>query len=236
MLDVWIDAASGPLLRFSLLVMALGLARGLVLQLAELAIARSRAGDPVVAWPVVARRTLGWAVPVAALRRRDRTMYNLASMVFHVGVIVIPLFLWGHVALWPAPIAERLPVLPPLLADVLAVVTAGALVWLLSERAARPAMRALTGAQDWLLLALCLFLFVTGFAVAHPDTSPVGARAVFLLHLLSGNLLLVLVPFSKLQHMVLFWTTQTSTEMGWRFTPGAGERVRVSLGKQEQRI
>ncbi len=59
---------------------------------------------------------------------------------------------------------------------------------------------------------------------------------MYLTHMLSGEALLLAVPFSKLQHIVLFWTTQASTELGWRFTPGAGERVRVSLGKQGQGI
>jgi len=44
------------------------------------------------------------------------------------------------------------------------------------------------------------------------------------------------VPFSKLVHMVLFWISQTSSELGWRFPPGSGERVRVSLGKESEGV
>ena len=58
----------------------------------------------------------------------------------------------------------------------------------------------------------------------------------YLVHLLSAELLLILVPFSKLVHMVLFWTSQTSTELGWRFVPGAGERVRLTLGKEGEGV
>lgn len=234
MVDVWIDWASGPLLRLSLLVMALGLARVLLLQIVELMVGRSQAGDPVVAWPVVARRTLAWVVPLRALARPDRIAYTLASLVFHAGVIIVPLFLWGHLALWARITGVQPPALPPLAADALTLATAGALVWLLVSRAALPAMRGLSQAQDWLLPILSLAVFLTGFAAAHPAWSPIGARAAYLTHLLSGEVLLVLVPFSKLQHIVLFWTTQASTELGWRFTPGAGERVRISLGKQGQ--
>jgi nitrate reductase gamma subunit len=103
-------------------------------------------------------------------------------------------------------------------------------------RAATRAARHLSQAQDWILPALLLLVFLAGLGVAHPTWSPVNARALYLVHLLAGELLLVLVPFSKLQHMVLFWTSQASTELGWRFPPGAGERVRLSLGKQGQGV
>jgi nitrate reductase gamma subunit len=236
MVDWWIDWASGPLLRLALLVMALGLARVFVLQIVELAIARGRAGDPSAQWRLVARRTLAWVLLWRALRRRDRIAYNTASIVFHAGVIVVPVFLWGHVALWRPAVGLPLPALPPQVADVLTLVTAAALAWLLVWRMAAPAMRVLSGAQDWIAPLLCLGVFLSGFASAHPAWSPIGARSIYLAHLLLGNALLLAVPFSKLQHIVLFWTTQASTELGWRFTPGAGERVRVTLGKQGQGI
>jgi len=236
MLDRWIDLASGPLLRLALLVMALGLARVLVLQIVELAIARGRAGDPAAPWRLVARRTLTWLLPARALRRKDRVAYTAASILFHAGVIVVPVFLWGHGELWRQAIGVALPSLPPRLADALSLMTVGALVWLLAWRAAVPAMRELSGAQDWAVPALCLVVFLTGLAAAHPAWSPFGARPMYLTHLLSAEALLLAVPFSKLQHIVLFWTTQASTELGWRFTPRAGEQVRISLGKQGQAI
>jgi nitrate reductase gamma subunit len=73
---------------------------------------------------------------------------------------------------------------------------------------------------------------LSGFLVAHPRWSPIDPRLVYLLHLLSAELLLVLVPFTKLVHMVLFWTNRTTAEIGWRFAPGAGERIRMTLHKE----
>lgn len=236
MLDALIDLATGPLLRFSLILMALGLARILLLQVTELMFAWRRAGDPLVPWRVVARRNLIWTLPWRSLRRADRIAYNLASMVFHVGVIVVPVFFAGHTALWGRRLGLWLPSLPAWAADALSLVTIVAVSWLLVGRAATRAARHLSQAQDWILPALLLLVFLAGLGVAHPTWSPVNARALYLVHLLAGELLLVLVPFSKLQHMVLFWTSQASTELGWRFPPGAGERVRLSLGKQGQGV
>jgi hypothetical protein len=112
MLDALIDLATGPLLRFSLILMALGLARILLLQVTELLFAWRRAGDPLVAWRVVARRNLIWTLPWRSLQRADRIAYNLASMVFHVGVIAVPVFFAGHTAIWGRRLGIWLPSSP----------------------------------------------------------------------------------------------------------------------------
>ena len=111
-----------------------------------------------------------------------------------------------------------------------------AAVGLLLGRMLNQASRTISKPQDWLLPLLCAVPFVTGFWVAHPSWSPLGVQAVYLVHLLSAELLILLVPFSKLVHMVLFWTSQTSSELGWRFPPGSGERVRLSLGKDSEGV
>ena len=235
MLDALIDLATGPLLRLSLIVMALGLARVLLLQLVELALAWRRAGDAVVPWMLVARRNLAWVLPWRALQRADRVPYNLASLIFHAGVILVPLFFAGHTAMWGR-LGIWAPSLTPSVADALSLITVAALAWLLVSRAAMRASRHLSKAEDWVLPGLFLIAFLTGLGTAHPAWAPLDARVLYLVHLLAGEVILVLVPFSKLQHMVLFWTSQASTELGWRFSPGAGERVRVSLGKQGQGV
>jgi nitrate reductase gamma subunit len=232
MVDTLIALASGPLLRLALLLAAIGLARVILLQSLELVLALRRAGDMVVAWPVVARRTLSWLLPSRPFRRRARAPYNLASIVFHAGVLIVPLFLWGHVALWERATGLSWWTLPPSVADGLSLVTVAAIVWLLLSRALTPVFAHLSRAQDWALPILLLVVFLAGLAAAHPRWSPMDARAAYLLHLLSAELLIVLVPFSKLQHVLLFWTSQVSTELGWRFVPGSGERVRLTLGRE----
>jgi hypothetical protein len=58
----------------------------------------------------------------------------------------------------------------------------------------------------------------------------------YLVHLLSAELLLVLIPFTKLAHVALFPLTRLSWELGWHLVPGAGERVRISLGKEDEPV
>ncbi len=236
MLEHWIGLARGPFLRLALLAMALGLLRQVALQVWEISWAFHRAGDQVVPWSLAIRRNLEWLLPWRYLRRRERRLYNLTSFVFHVGVIAVPLFLAGHVAIWRRELGVGWWTLPPAVADALSVATVAAAAGLLAGRAANAASRRLSRFQDWALPVLCAVPFVTGLWVAHPAWSPFDAQAVYLVHLLSAETLLVLVPFSKLVHIVLFWVAQTATELGWRFPPGSGERVRLSLGKQSEGV
>lgn len=236
MLQSWIELARGPLLRLALLAMALGLLRQVLLQVWEISWAWHRAGDQVVPWRLAIRRNLEWLLPWRYLQRRERRLYNFTSFVFHVGVIAVPVFLAGHVAIWRQELGLSWWTLPQRVADWLAVLTVIAALGLVVGRAAHAASRKISTLQDWFLPLLCAVPFVTGLWVAHPGWSPFNAQAVYLVHLLSAELLLVLVPFSKLVHMVLFWVSQTSSELGWRFPPGSGERVRVTLGKEAEGV
>jgi len=236
MLEQLTDLARGPLLKLSLLVMAAGLLRVMFLQIWELGWAYNRAGDQVVSWPVIVRRTLAWLLPWRYWGPEARRLYNLTSFVFHVGIIAVPVFLAGHVALWQQELGLRWFTLPPTVADVLTVVTVAALFGMLLGRGINTGSRLLSKRQDWIMPILCMLPFVTGFLVAHPRFSPVDAQVVYLLHLLSAELLLILVPFTKLVHVVLFWSNRASSEFGWRFAPGAGARVRATLGKEGQGV
>jgi hypothetical protein len=48
---------------------------------------------------------------------------------------------------------------------------------------------------------------------------------------LSAELILLLIPFSKLCHALLFSSTRIVWELGWHFVPGGGEKVRTALGR-----
>ncbi len=230
-MEAWIEVARGRLLVFAVAVMGLGLARQVALTVAELVHAYLRAGDRDLPLAALARRLAGWLVPVRAMRGR-RAPHNAASVLFHAGVILVPLFLAGHVALVDRAWGVSWPVLPDRVADLLTLATLAALAVLLLSRAWSPATRVLTRTQDWLLPVLLSAIVLTGFWVAHPRTSLLPFQPTYLLHLLAAETLMVLVPFTKLSHLVLFPFTQLSWELGWHFVPGAGARVRATLGKE----
>ncbi len=234
-MESMLQIARGPLLVFAFCVFFLGLLRQVTLSVIEMIVSYRRAGDHAIPFSVLLRRSVGWIVPVRALRG-TRIPYTLGSLFFHIGMLVTPLFLAGHVKLIRRGIGLSWPTLSPGIADLLTLTTLAALLFLFVFRIASTASRFLTGFQDWFLLVLCIEPFATGFLVAHPASNPFPYTLTYLAHLLGAELLLLLVPFTKLAHMVLFPFTQISWELGWHFVPGSGERVRTALGKEGEPV
>ncbi|HKJ03778.1 MAG TPA: hypothetical protein VJ997_15025 [Longimicrobiales bacterium] len=233
-MNAWLHFARGPLFQAALAFMLLGLARLFALTLWEAGRTYHRAGDKSIPTRQVLRATLRWLVPAGRLR--NRWPYSLTTLVFHVGAILVPLFLAGHIALWERGVGLSWPALPNAVATVLtlAVVAAAAAVVVL--RAGSRASRPLSRFQDYALPVLIAVLFSAGFLVMHPAWSPVPAKATLLVHVLTGDLLIFLVPLTKLSHMILLPLTQLVSELAWHFPPDAGRRVAVALGKENEPI
>ena len=87
--------------------------------------------------------------------------------------------------------------------------------------------RALNRPVDLAIPFLLLVTFLAGFLAMHPTLNPFPFHATLLAHVLAANFAFVLVPFTKLVHMVTFPATQLVSEVGWHFPPDAGERVSV---------
>jgi nitrate reductase gamma subunit len=64
-----------------------------------------------------------------------------------------------------------------------------------------PEVRFVTTPSDYALLAVAVFPFATGF-LAHRQWLPY--ETILVLHILSGEVMLVVIPFSRLRHMFFF--------------------------------
>jgi nitrate reductase gamma subunit len=232
-MDDWITFAKGPLFAVTFLVMVLGLARQVVLQTYFLAVGKGRRlrGAP---WRRIARESLSWAVPVRHVERGART-FTAASFFMHVGIILVPLFLVDHIALWNRLLGTHLPALPSSVADALALLTVGCGSMVLALRVFRARHRVVSRPSDYLLLLLVLAPFISGYLASHPRVNPFPWDAVMLTHLLSAETLFVVTPFTKLSHVVLFFFDRIS-ELHWHLRPGAGDRVAEALRARDVRI
>ena len=234
MIDRWIDLARGPLFRLSLAVCLLGLGYLVVTTLVGAVRAWLRAGDRQLPAASIVRATARWIVPVRLIRARP--LYSVASVVFHAGILLVPLFSVGHVGLWQPALGVPWPVLPAGVADALGVAGAVALAGLLAGRWASPEVRGLSRAQDVLVLVLLLGVAVTGLGAAHPRLSPLDARALLLAHLLLADATLVLMPLTKMAHCILFPFLQLVFEVGWHFPAATGTHVAIALAKEDEPV
>ena len=233
-METWLAWARGPLFWAALTFMILGLIRHMALTGWEIARINHKAGDKRIPARQVTAATLKWLVPVDRLQ--DRWLFSLTTMVFHVSIIAVTLFLAGHIALWKRGTGLSWPALPNLLADILTVVAVAAAIALVIQRATGRATRSLSRFQDYAIPLVIAVPFASGFLVMHPSWNPFTFDAVLLVHVISANVLMILVPITKISHCVLLPLTQAVSEAAWHFAPDAGSKVAAALGKEGEPI
>ena len=193
-----------------------------------------KAGDKVFPVKKLVGTTLHWLFPV--LRVKNRGLFSLTTVLFHVGVILVPLFLAGHIELWRKGVGLSWPAFPNGLSTTLTWIVIATSVAVVVQRLVAKDSRALSRFQDYAIPLFIAVPFLSGFLVMHPDWNPFSRNPVFLVHVLSADLLIFLVPLTKLSHMVLLPFTQFVSEIAWHFPPDAGSRVAVTLGKENEPI
>ena len=179
----------------------------------------SRMGDRLFydhfRWGWSLRSIFHWLVPLGSRALRQQPLFGLAFWLFHFCLLLVPLFLGAHNILWEESWGWSLPSLPDGLADALTVVFMASAAVLFLRRLVRAEVRLLSGVGDYCLLLVTAAPFVTGF-LAYRQIGPY--EVMLLLHVLCGELMLVVIPFSKLGHMILFFFTRAfiGVDMGAR--------------------
>ncbi len=233
-MDFWLDVAMGPLFWTAMVFMIFGLLRHAGLTLWEGVRAYQRAGDKDIPVAKLTGTTLRWLIPIDRLS--NRWLYSITTLAFHVGVILVPLFLAGHIQLWRQGVGLSWPAIPNALATTLTWVVIATSLLVVIQRVGAKDSRALSRFQDYALPLFIAIPFLTGFLVMHPAWNPFSREPVLLVHILSADLLIFLVPVTKLSHMILLPFTQFVSELAWHFPPDAGSQVAVTLGKENEPI
>jgi len=200
------DFAAGPLFAFSFSVFLLG-SGWRVLRFLLLA----RAADPAAlrgfrpAWAL--KSILHWLIP-ANITARENALTTAAGFAFHLALMGVALCFSAHVVLVDLAWNVSWPTLPDEAADWLTYLFLASAAFLAWRRVKLPHVRALTTASDWLVLALTTLPMLTGL-MAYRQWGDYDLMIT--LHVLSGNLMLLAVPFTKLSHAVLFFVSRAVT-------------------------
>lgn len=228
-----IDFAQGPLFAATFLVMLLGLFRLVLIQIVTLLTGKGRRLQRAP-WRKIMREAATWVLPVRHLIPGTQ-VFSVISYLFHIGVLLVPLFLADHIVRWEQLLGINLPAISRGLADVLTLFTIVAILCLFGYRLFSRRLRAMSRPADFGLLAAVLVPFVSGYAALHPGINPLPWDVMMLVHLLSAELLFVLIPFTKLAHVVLFFFDRISG-LHWQLRPGAGDKVAEMLYGKEARV
>ena len=146
-----------------------------------------------------------WMIPGASVSMRLQPFFTFVGFGFHITLLAVPLFLQAHNVLFQHAFGISLPSISNDLADVFIVVFFLCWLVLLFRRIWRPEVRILTGPWEYALLLFTLLPFVTGFLAFHQIGS---YQAMMFMHVLSAELLLILIPATRLSHCVLFFITR----------------------------
>jgi hypothetical protein len=226
-MPTWMFLAKGPAFTFVLTVLLLGLLRLTILTAWDILAAIRRAGDHHIPYRQIALQTILWLLPFNKLHRK-RAGYSLASISLHLGILIVSLFLRNHLDILQENIGISWMAITKPILDVLTLIGILGIVFLLSYRLYVKNSRRLSRAADYLLLLLLLNIFLSGY-LAGRGWNPIPYDGLMLFHTLNGMALLLLTPFTKVAHCVLFPLIRLGTEVAWHFVPLNGRKPVQSL-------
>lgn len=162
-----------------------------------------------------------WMLPGGTRAWRINPFMTAVFFMFHIGMVLLPLFLLQHAVVIEYMFGISLPSLPSGFADVLSIVAVLGLFGLAYRRIACPVAKALTTKQDWLVLILAGLPLVTGimfrFSVSSYEFWEVA-------HILTAEIFLIAAPFTKLSHIVLFFMSRAQIGMDFAIKRGGHNR------------
>lgn len=226
-----LEFARGPLFRISFAIMLLGLWRILFLDLWGVYKAYQKAGNKKMPWKLIFDRTLQWLFPIKRFTN-NRHVYSIFSIIFHIGLLVVPIFLFAHINLWKISLGISWPAIPYWWAFGLTLCVIAAGLYMFISRLASKPMHFMSRGQDYLWLLLLLIPFVTGFTCANLNVSPATYQFFMLVHVLSGDLIFILIPFTKIAHCVLMPFSQVVDAVAWKFPPNTDKEINLTLNKK----
>ena len=197
------EFVSGPLVWFSFGVFFLGSFYRLasMLWMAK----KDKVVYPYLSVKYSLRSLLHWVIPFGSRNMRQQPGMTILSFVFHICLIITPLFLMSHIILIQQAWKISWWTLPKSVADAMTLIVVISCVIFLIRRFSNPTVRFVTVKSDYLLLAIAIAPFLTGFLSEHQW---VAYRPMLIVHILTGNFMLIAIPFTRLSHMLFFVITR----------------------------
>ena len=148
---------------------------------------------------------------------RDQTLVGtLNAYAYHIGLAVVFFGFVPHIAFVKRLTGLGWPAVPGWLFVVAAALAFVGLFYALMARLTSPVMRLLSNFDDYASWTVTVLPMITGMALLDlPLDSPYPLRSLYpvpvAIHLLSVELLLVWLPFSKLSHALLVFFSRGAT-------------------------
>jgi len=212
--------ATGPLVWIAFTVFFIGLLVRLILYIRGLDWRADRVTYRVnVSYGVrgAIRSIFSWLLPYKTRSWRTHPGFTIIFFLFHIGLIVAPIFLQAHNYLLQKSLGFSLWTLPDAVSDFLTICVMVAAVFIILRRIALPEVRILTDWKDFLVLAIAVAPFITGF-LAYREVG--DYRFWLTAHVLCGEIMLIAIPFTKLSHFLLYFLSRGQLGMDFGIKRG----------------
>ena len=159
------------------------------------------------------RSIMHWITPFATVNWRKRPIMTIITFVFHAGLVIMPLFVSAHVIMFHNAWGFSWGSLPESFTDAVTLLVIIACVIFLLRRLVLREVKFLTDASDYGILLMAAAPFITGFMAYHNIWN---YHFWIILHILSGEIMLVAIPFTRLSHMLyaVFTRSYIGSEFG----------------------
>lgn len=162
------------------------------------------------------RSLLHWLIPFASRNWTRRPMMTIVTFAFHICLVFTPIFLLSHNTLWYESWGISWWTLSEGLADFMTIIVILSCVFFLLRRIVTPEVKFVTFTSDYVLLAITVLPFITGFLAYHELLLPY--KIMVIIHMLAGETMLIAIPFTRLGHMFYFFLTRAymGSDQGFR--------------------
>ena len=145
------------------------------------------------------RSILRWSTPFATENMRRHPGMTIVAFAFHICLLITPLFLLAHVVLIEEAWNLSWWTLPDGLADAMTLMVIGGCIFFFVRRLTQREVQYVTSGSDFILLVIVAAPFITGFMANYQWF---GYKFFVIFHILSGEIMLVTIPFTRLSHMI----------------------------------
>ncbi|THB75336.1 MAG: nitrate reductase [Desulfobacteraceae bacterium] len=198
-MNAFIDFITGPMVWISFLIFFAGVFIR-VFRLAQEANSKEKFMFSYFSWKYSLRSIFAWLVPFLPASTRQSPVFWGISYLFHLLLFMVPIFLLSHIVLLEESLGWSWISLNDSIADVLTVLVILALVFFAVRRLNVPEVKFLTRSSDYLFILIVALPFLTGFLAYHQFFF---YRTMVIIHILTGELMLILIPFTRFFHMFL---------------------------------
>jgi ferredoxin len=127
-----------------------------------------------------------------------RPWYAALRYIFHACMIVVPIWLSGHIVLWAESRFEwEWTALPDAWSDLMTIILLGITAYFLLRRIVIKGIRLTSSLSDYALVILTALPFITGYCLTHGslDGVPLLGDNMRSIHVLSGEAMMLMVVF-----------------------------------------